>query len=247
MRTMLLRKEANAMVELGEFSKATEIFSEAVNQHRKLASADPQDLRALADLQVVLNDEALCFEAAADPVLAVSPNDRRKNLSAAEKLLSEALTAIGKMLSQDPANENWKSVQADAQVRLGSIEWELHNAEDSTALAKKGLSAMEELVSKDQVSPMILDQAAIDFATVKPASLGNPELAVSCAEREVAANHRKTPSMLLTLAQAYRAAGQTAKSRATASEALALLPTLQPGSVKPNMYKLLEAQAQSGK
>jgi tetratricopeptide (TPR) repeat protein len=151
------------------------------------------------------------------------------------------------MLNQDPANENWKSVQADAQVRLGSIEFELHNAGDSATLAKKGLSAIRELVSKDQVSPMILDQAAIDFARVKPASLGDPELAVSCAEREVAANHRKTPSMLLTLAQAYRAAGQTEKSRATANEALALLPAPQAGSVKPNLRKLLEVQAQSGK
>jgi len=246
-RSMVLRKEANAMVQLGEFSKASEILSEVVKEYQKLSSADPQDLRALADLQVVLNDEALCFESAADPVLAVSPNDRRKNLFAAESLLIKALTVVGKMLSQDSANENWKSVQADAQVRLGSIESELHNGGDSDALAKKGLSAMRELVSKDQVSPMILDQAANAFATVKPASLRAPEVAISCAEREVTANHRKTPSMLLTLTWAYRAAGQTEKSRATANEALALLPTLQPGSVKPNIYKLLEMQAQSGK
>jgi tetratricopeptide (TPR) repeat protein len=244
MRNMLLRKEANALVELGEFSKATEIFSDAVNEHRKLASADPQDLRALADLQVVLNDEALCFEAAANPLLAVSPNDRRKNLSAAEKLLSEALTLIGKMLSQDPANETWKSVQADAQVRLGSIEFELHNTGDSAALAQKGLSTMKELVSKDQVSPMILDQAANAFATVKPVSLRDPELAVSCAEREVALNHRKAPFKLLSLAQAYRATGQLEKSRATAAEGLALLPALPPGGVKPSIRKLLEIQAQ---
>jgi tetratricopeptide (TPR) repeat protein len=247
MRTMLLRKEANALVQLGEFSKATEIFSEAVNEHRKLAAADPQDLRALADLQVVLNDEAICFETAADPVLAVSPNDLRKNLSAAEGLLTEALAIVAKMLSQDPSNENWKSVQADAQVRLGSIESELHKSGDSAALAKKGLSALRELVNKDQVSPMILDQAANAFATVEPASLRDPQLAVSCAEREVAANHRKTPFMLLTLAQAYRAAGQTEKSRATANEAMALLPAPRPGDLKPNIRKLLEVQAQSAR
>jgi hypothetical protein len=50
--------------------------------------------------------------------------------------------------------------------------------------------------------------------------------------------------MLLTLAQAYRASGQREKSRATASEALALLPAPQPDSVKPRIRKLLELQLQ---
>jgi hypothetical protein len=53
------------------------------------------------------------------------------------------------------------------------------------------------------------------------------------------------PSRLLTLAQAYRASGQTGKSRATAREGLALLPALQPGIVKPNIRKLLENEIQA--
>jgi hypothetical protein len=53
--------------------------------------------------------------------------------------------------------------------------------------------------------------------------------------------------MLLTLAQAYRAAGQTEKSRATANEAMALLPAPRPGDLKPNIRKLLEVQAQSAR
>jgi hypothetical protein len=82
---------------------------------------------------------------------------------------------------------------------------------------------------------------------VEPASLREPQFAVSCSERAVTLNHRKTPSMLLTLAQAYRASGQTEKSRATASEALALLPAPQPGSAKPRIRKLLELQLKAGK
>jgi hypothetical protein len=53
------------------------------------------------------------------------------------------------------------------------------------------------------------------------------------------------PSMLLTLAQAYRASGQIEKSRTTATEGLALLPALQPGGVKPRIRKLLEIQTQT--
>jgi hypothetical protein len=72
------------------------------------------------------------------------------------------------------------------------------------------------------------------------------QFAVSCAEREVAMSHGKMPFRLLTLAQAYRASGEIQKSRAAAKEGLALLPTLPPGSVKPNIRKLLEIEAQAG-
>jgi hypothetical protein len=55
--------------------------------------------------------------------------------------------------------------------------------------------------------------------------------------------HQKTPFRLLTLAQAYRAAGQVDKGKATAVEGLALLPAQPPGSLKPSIRKMLEAEA----
>ena len=58
-------------------------------------------------------------------------------------------------------------------------------------------------------------------------------------------SHGKLPSRLLTLAQAYRASGQTEKSRIAAKEGLALLPALQPGGAKPNIRKLLENEMQA--
>ena len=94
---------------------------------------------------------------------------------------------------------------------------------------------------------MTLDQAANAFLKAQPASLGDPQFAVSCAERAVALSRRQRPTMLLTLAQAYRATGQTEKRRATAREALALLPAPQPGSVKPNIRKLLEIQEKTAR
>jgi hypothetical protein len=90
---------------------------------------------------------------------------------------------------------------------------------------------------------MVLDQAANAFLTAEPVSLRNPQFAVSCAEREVAMSRGKIPSRLLTLARAYRASGQMEKSRAIVDEGLALLPALVPGSVKPNIRKLLENEA----
>jgi hypothetical protein len=98
-----------------------------------------------------------------------------------------------------------------------------------------------------QASPELLNEAANTLLMVKPSSLRDSQFAVSCAERAVALSHRKAPSMLLILAQAYRASGKTEKSRTTADEGLALLPTAQPGRVKPRIRKLLEIQTQTAR
>jgi tetratricopeptide (TPR) repeat protein len=245
MRMIVRRKEANALVQLGEYSEAIALFAEIAPSYQRLVAADPQDLRALTDLQSVLYDEALCFDAAADPALTTAPFDRRRNLAAAGQLWAQLVSNTDKMLKQDPSNENWKSFLAEAQVRLGTIQTILQSPGDSATLEKKGLAVLKDMASKNQTSPKTLDQAANAFLTVEPASLREPQFAVVCAESEVSLSHRQTPFMLLTLAQAYRAAGQIDKSHATAKEGLALLPTLQPGSVKPRLRKLLEIQAQT--
>jgi tetratricopeptide (TPR) repeat protein len=245
MRSMVQRKEANALVELGEYGQADALFKQVVEAQERLAATDPQDLRARADLEVVLTDEALAFSDAADPALASAPNDRTRNLAAAAALFARVVDITGKMLQQDPSNENWKSVLADAQVRLGTAQSELHQAADSAAIAGRGIATMRELAKKDDASPMILDQAADDLIRVEPASLRDPQFAVRCAERAVALSRGQKAALLLTLAQAYRASGQIDKSHATAKQGLLLLPSMQPGSAKPRIRKLLEKEAGS--
>jgi tetratricopeptide (TPR) repeat protein len=246
MRAIQQRKEASALVQLGEYAKATDLFTEVAQVFQKNVAADPQDQRALADLRVVLNFEALGFEIAADPALAVAGSDRRRNLAAAEKLWTQELAIIDQATKRDSQDTDLQLSRADALLRQGTIHSILHSAAGSVTMAKKGIADLKELARKEQASALVLDMAASDLLMVEPASLRDPLFAVSCAERAVTLNHRKTPSMLLTLAQAYRASGQTEKSRATASEALALLPAPQPGSVKPRIRKLLELQLQAG-
>jgi len=209
-----------------------------------MVAADPQDLRALADLKVVLHFEALSYETAADPALAVAGSDRRQNLAAAEKLWIQVLEIIDRSMKHDSSDEDMLVSRAEAQVRLGSIQSILHSARGSGAMAKKGIASLKELSRKEQASSLILDMAANDLLMVEPASLRDPQFAVACAERAVTLSYRKNPSMLLTLAQAYGAAGQTEKSLAVANEGLALLPAPQPESVKPRIRKLLEIQAE---
>ena len=139
----------------------------------------------------------------------------------------------------------WEPFVADAQVNLGSIQSLLHMGKQPAVLVKAGLASLKAIASRNQGSPDILDDAAQDFLFAEPASLKDPQLAVSCSERAVALTHRRMPSRLLTLAQAYRAAGQIEKSRAAANEGLALLPAPREGSTKPRIRKLLEILAQS--
>ena len=240
LRAMLLRKQANAFERLGEYAQAGPLFEQALVISQRLAAQDPKDSRALFDVVTVLDDEAKSCEDAADPIVAAEPGDRRVNLVLAEKRLVQSAANLDRLLTQDPANGVWKAFLASIQVRTGVVTAILHTPGASDESTRKGLAALKEVAEKNQVSPMVLDQAANAFLTAEPITLRNPQFALSCAEREVAMSHGKTPSRLLTLARAYRASGQMEKSRATAEEGLALLPALPPGSVKPNIRKLLE-------
>jgi predicted Ser/Thr protein kinase len=244
-REELLVTQTLALGELGRYSEADAIANETIQLHRQLVAADPKDSFALGQLGMNLADAVYNDLIEADPSLGASGSDRRRSLQAAEKVLPEEISALSKLMKQGSSLDQWQSFLADAQVNLGSIQFILHRGGDSTQLVKKGLANWRELVSKNQNSSTLLDSAAQDFLFAEPSSLKDPRFAVFCAERAVTLSHRKLPPRLLTLAQAYRAAGQMEKSRATAKEGLALLPAAQPGSVKPRIRRLLEIQAQN--
>jgi hypothetical protein len=244
-RIELFNSEGDALAQLGRYSEANAVGVRLVQSSQRLVSADPQDITALYGLHTGFDQEAYAYEIAADPALGASPSDRRRNLASAQEPLVKNIAVLERLLKQDPSRFILRSDLADAQVYLGSIQTILHGPGESVELVKKGLATFRDLVKKSQDSPSILDLAAQDFLFAEPATLKDPQLAVSCAEREAVLSHRKMPDLLLTLAQAYRAAGQIEKSRATAKEGLALLPVPQPGSVKPRIRKLLEIQAQS--
>ena len=245
--SVLLLDEAYNLVELGRYAEANEVQAGAVQLKQRLVAADPQDMRALSDLNTGLSYSSRNFLTEADPALTSSASDRRQALISAERSLTEEAAVSGKLMKQEGSESAWKLFLADAQINLGSVQFMLHRGGNSAELVKKGLATYKDLIKKNPASPTILDDAAQEFLYAEPASLKDPRLAVSCAESAVALTHRRVPTKLLTLAQAYRAAGQIEKSRAVAREGLALLPPQQPGSVKPRIRKLLEILAQTAK
>jgi tetratricopeptide (TPR) repeat protein len=250
MRTMILRKEANARVMMSQYDEAMPLFAQVVEVERKMVAADPEDLRALADLEVILDDQAVGLEAAADPALVApgsgSKNERDRSLAQACDTLREVIAIMDRMLRQDANNENWKFVRASAQVRLATDESNLKQGQDAEPLARVGLAAFREMAQSKEASAMVLESAGDAFSTVQPASLRDPKFAVTCAERAVEASHRQRPAVLLTLAQALHAAGQLDQARQVAKEALALLPAQQAGTARSNIRKQLEFEAQAG-
>jgi predicted Ser/Thr protein kinase len=246
LREHMLQEEADARIQLGEYAEASTLTAGVVRIHQGLVAADPQDQRALLDLEISFDLWAQGYEAAADPALGASATSRRKSLAAAEALLNQELLVLEKLQKLNRLEDEIEPERADVQVRLGTIQSILRGGADSEDLVKRGLAAMRQLGAKEQSSAAILDSAAKDYLIAEPASLRDPQLALTFAERAVALSHRKMPSMLLTLGQAYRATGQREKSRAAAKEGLALLPAVEAGGVKPRIRRLLEIQAQGG-
>ena len=167
MRIMIQRKKANAHVLMGQYDEAMPLFAQVLEFHRKMVAADPEDLRALADLEVVLDDEAIGLETSADPALAGaksgSKNERTRILAQACDIQREVISIMDRMLKQDPANENWKFVRASAQVRLATDESDLKQRQDAEALARAGLAAYKEMAQRKAASAMLLESAATAF------------------------------------------------------------------------------------
>ena len=242
MHAMLLRMQAIALEQLGEYAQSVPLFQQAIETGRRIVTQDPKDSRALFDLVVVLDDTAQGYEDAADPALGARPRDRRQNLVQARTCLLQATAELDRLLKIDPDDDEWRTLLYFMRVRLGAIDFALHTPGYSGLTSRMALSSIKDLYAKTHLSPQILDQMADALLRAKPDSLEDPQLALACAKREITASHSRTPSMLLTLARAFRANGQIEESQATAREGLALLPPFQPRGVKSRIRKLLEIQ-----
>ena len=110
-------------------------------------------------------------------------------------------------------------------------------------MAARGVAILKAVGKQANAQGEELDEAAKGLAIVLPTQLRDPQFAVNCAERAVEMTHRRKPDFILTLARAYRAAGQPEKARAAAKEGLALFPAVTPATVPSRIRKQLQAEA----
>ena len=130
------------------------------------------------------------------------------------------------------SEEGLLEAQAYLQVRAGSVEKSLFGHTRSEALTRKALARLKSLGQEPQTSGMTLSQISEAFRIAEPETLRDPAFALQCSLRAAQAAGGHSPTRLFELADAYRAAGQIEKSRATTKEALALQTPIPPSSQK---------------
>jgi serine/threonine protein kinase len=237
------RKLGKALTEARDYPAALTAFRKATDIYEFYAAADAKDVRAQYDLVVELFDEALTYLDMIDPALNGSPKDLPEHASRAMALTGRSIVILEHLVAVHPENQGWAAELAHKKVIAGSLKQGLAPRGDGVDMAAKNLASLCRIALASDASIPILDNTTAALLTVRPARLRDPELALQFAERLVTQTHRRKPSFLLTLAQAYHAAGDLEKAQATAREGLALLPPLRPGAVKPRLRRLLEVEA----
>jgi tetratricopeptide (TPR) repeat protein len=241
LRGITLRKVGVALSELGEYSQAIPYLQKALTLHQRLAAVDPRDVRNLGDIKRAAQAEADLYEYAANPILVAQESDRNHNLMTACRALRAYAGAIEELLQQSPGDSDNRAELASVTIRLDVVQRQLGLKSDPAQI-QNALNILRTGAKDKSASPMILDLVVASFLRSEPRLRKDSRFSLSCAERGVALTHRKTPAWLLSLAQVYRATGQTEQSRLTANEGLALLPAWQAGTPKPRIRKLLETE-----
>jgi len=237
---VMLRKYGMALKEIGEYSEAVGYFEQARGILQRFADLDPNDARALNDLEASLEDEVECFADRAQGIFSRPAANRSADAATVLRLLTETRGILERLLAREPANVRWRASLGATLIHIAAWQNAVRPGEPSLELAQKGVAILQDVGRQENVQGADLDLVATGLITVEPSHLREPKLAVQYAERMVALSHRQKPGFLLTLAQSYRVAGDADKAHETAREALALLPSHS--SAPSRIRKLLEAE-----
>jgi len=231
-------KLATAYSEVLDENLAIAAYEEARKIDTLYAEADPTDARAQWDLAVVVSNEAFTYVDMLDMSLYPHPDEVKTNRRRAIDLLKQVVAIREKLVKVDKDNQNWKVQLAYERAELGTLEVEDGDPAGPSTSAM-GIAELREATAPQDASAHVLDLATAARMGVLPKSLRDTALNVRDAERMVTLTERKKAGFLLTLANAYKADGQGAKSVAAAKEGLALLPAVAPGAAMPRNQKML--------
>ena len=238
----MLSKSGLALKEVGKYQEALSYLEQAKAMARPFVTADPNDARAGNDLLAILENEAQCFEDRVQAVFTEDRTDRSADAAHALKTLSEARSLTEHLLQTEPDNVFLRSTLGLLLVRSSRQQRTLHQTQGALELATKGVAILKAVGKEQNAHGVDLDAVATGLTVVIPARLRDPQLAVESAERMVEMSHHRKPGFLLTLARAYRAAGQPQKAQAAAKEGLALLPAATAATAPSRVRKQLQAE-----
>lgn len=222
---LMIRRRGMALKEVGRYQEALSYMEQVKPISQSFLAADPNDTRAGNDLLAILENEAECYEDRADGVFPEEHANRAADAASALNVLSEARALSERLLQIRPDNDYWRSSLGLILIRMSTQQRALHQTKGTLELAIKGVAILKAIGKQQNAAGFDLDQVATGLANVVPVELRDTRLAVECAQRMVELSHHRRPGYLLSLACAYRSAGQPAKARATAAEGLALLPS----------------------
>jgi tetratricopeptide (TPR) repeat protein len=211
-----------ALTNIRDYVPAIAAFENARTIQEKYAKADPKDARAQYDLAIDLSNEALTYLDMLDPRLHADRSDDARTRKQGIALLKECRGIMGKLVAIDPNSMTWTVFHAYNGAVLGTLDRDAQLSAETIAELRKAASIADPAIGS-------MDLATSAMLMVQPVRLRDPTWNLVCAEKLVTRVHRKKAEFLLTLVQAYRAAGKPAEAQATAREALALLPAPRSG------------------
>jgi serine/threonine protein kinase len=224
-RALLLRKQAFALSELGRYEEAAPLYEASDAIYRKIADADPKDLRALRDMDRLLTNETFSFGNALNPLLREHTSSYKIDLARAIKFEEQHFEILQRLNQLSPKDESFPLALASVSIRLDILKQAANSAgADSLWRNRESLDQLKKAAASSKATPLQLDMAFHAVMDVKPAFLRDKAVALQYADRGVALTHGRDPAWLLSLAEAHRALGEDTQARTRAKDGLALLP-----------------------
>lgn len=237
----IARKYATTQTETGDEMGAIATIESLLPAMRSYLKADPTDDRAQEDVEVYLESEARAYESLLNPVLHPADEGRTRYRQRAIELLQQMSDNLATITKRNPNDKTSRATLANLQMRLAALQQETSQHAQAVALAGQGLATLCELAVPADAPVYILDNLSTGLLGVQGLLGVSPADTVVYAQRAVTLAPQKAVYRL-TLAQAYRAAGQPEKARDAAQAGLQMIAPTRAGEPATSTRRLLEAE-----
>jgi non-specific serine/threonine protein kinase/serine/threonine-protein kinase len=184
------------------YSQAWQIMSEAVRQ-------DPQNMRTQQNLASLLNDFG-------------QANEKLKDWPAARANYAHLVAVLASALARNKDNHVWREHYAQALIELAGADYHLGDRSLAEQEERRGVAESVHIAELPDASADDKDGAAANLLNAQLRGLRNPARALQFSTRAVEMEKGSDPEVVITLAQAQAACGQTEAARATVKRVLSV-------------------------